>query len=169
MMLRRLILPALLLACPTAWAAPVPEYEMKAAFLYNFASFTEWPEPIVGNFNLCIFGNDPIAGTLLPLEGKPVRNARLKIVQITDTGQAGQCQLVYWSDSGFVNLRRLLHQIADLPVLTVSGDHDSEPNGAMIDLSIENHRLTFSVDVELARRAHLNLSSKMLRLAYRVY
>ncbi|GBG15232.1 uncharacterized protein NMK_2835 [Novimethylophilus kurashikiensis] len=169
MTLPRLTLIALTLASPAVLADPVPEYEMKAAFLYNFASFTEWPEPIAGNFNLCVFSNDPIGNALSSLEGKPIQNARLSVLRITETAQARQCQLLYWSDSGVVNVRRLLQNVADLPILTVSADGESERAGAMINMTVENNKLAFSVDVEPAHRARLNLSSKMLRLAYRVY
>jgi hypothetical protein len=169
MTLRRLTFLALILASPGILADPVPEYEMKAAFLYNFASFTEWPEPIAGNFNLCVFSNDPIGSALAALEGKSVQNAKLSVLRITESAQARQCQLLYWSDAGVVNVRRLLQQVSDLPILTVSADGESGRAGAMINMIVENNKLAFSIDVEPAHRAHLNLSSKMLRLAYRVY
>lgn len=169
MTIRRLILLLMLiLGAPGTWAEPVPEYDMKAAFIYNFASFTEWPEPIVGNFNICIFGDDPIAPSLDAIEGKLVQGAHLTVVRITTTIQARQCHLLYFSEPGRSNARRILNGLAELPILTVTGDNDQEGVGAMISMTLENRKLTFDINYEAARRAHLNLSSKMLRLAQRV-
>lgn len=160
---------AFALGIPCTWADPVPEYDMKAAFLYNFASFTEWPEPIVGNFNLCIFGNDPIGPSLDALEGKLLQGAHLTVVRITADTQARQCHLLYLSDPEHSNTRHMLNGLAELPILTVTGESNQEGPGAMISMTLENRKLTFEVNYEAARRARLSLSSKMLRLAQRVH
>lgn len=168
MTLRRLILVVFILAIPCAWAGPVPEYDMKAAFLYNFASFTEWPEPISGNFNICIFENDPIAPSLMAIEGKPVKGARLAIIRITNIAQARQCHMLYLGESGHANIHRWLNEQAQLPILTVTDDNEPTGTGVMISMMLENKKLSFEVNYELARQAHLSMSSKMLRLAQRV-
>jgi len=158
-----------ILGIPLAEADPIPEYDMKAAFVYNFASFTEWPDPITGSFNLCIFDNDPIAPALETLEGKTIKGVNLTVTHVSSASQAKQCHVLYLGDQTHGNMHRLLNELAELPILTVTDENDLTGSGAMIGMSLENKKLTFDVNREPARRAHLNLSSKMLRLAQRVY
>ena len=60
----------LLPVAPAAWSDGLPEYRLKAAFLYNFAVFTEWPSDVGKTLNLCVFGDDPFGPEIDGLEGK---------------------------------------------------------------------------------------------------
>lgn len=150
-------------------AEPMPEYAMKAAYLYNFALFTEWPALPDDQLNLCILGKDAFGAALDSIDGKIVNGLRLSVHRISGSSRARQCQILFLGTSDRVNFRRLLHDIEDLPVLTVTDNDDLVQAGIMIRMSIENKRLTFEINTEAARRARLAISSKLLRLAKTVY
>lgn len=153
----------------SASADPIPEYAMKAAYLYNFALFTEWPALPDDNLNLCVLGKDPFGTALDAVEGKPVRGLRLTVNRIGKTGSIEHCQILFLRETEGVNIRRLLADLEEAPVLTVTDNDSLMQAGVMIGMTIENKHLTFDINAEAARRAHLSLSSKLLRLARTVY
>lgn len=145
---------------------PVPEYAMKAAFLYNFALFTEWPGQLGGNLNLCVLGHDPFGSALDAIDGKEIKSGRrLTIRHISNPANAVQCHMLYFGAVEVASIGNLLADLGDVPVLTVTDAGES--SGAMIHMWLENKRLVFGVDQDAALRAHLTFSSKMLRLARR--
>jgi hypothetical protein len=165
-MMARWLLSLLALVMPCSLAAePVPEYMMKAALLYNFALFTEWPGRIEGNFNLCILGADPFGPSLDTIDGKPIRGARLTLLRITSPASARQCQVLFLSDAEHINASKLLEDLSDTPILTISDDSRLIEAGVMIGLIMENRRLNFNINTVAARHAHITISSKLLRLA----
>lgn len=168
-MRRAIIALFLLLSLPLQAASPVPEYDMKAAFLYNFAQFTEWPETFSQKFNLCILGVDPFGQALETIEGKQIRGAKLNVMHIASANSASACHMLYFGENERTNIQKILSQLEGMPILTISDSDDLAKFGVMISLRIQDKRLTFEVNNEAARRARLILSSKMLWLARKVY
>lgn len=76
----------MLLFAAAARGADLPEYRLKAAFIYNFAVYTEWPAAVGSKLNLCMLGQDPFGGELQELNGKVI-GARSIAVQPTTTRQ----------------------------------------------------------------------------------
>ena len=76
--------------------------------------------------------------------------------------------MLYLGEPGHANIHRWLNEQAQLPILTVTDDNEPTGTGAMISMMLENKKLSFEVNYELVRQAHLSMSSKMLRLAQRV-
>lgn len=178
--MRRRLLPLLILlagyciALPRqAVADPVPEYAMKAAFLYNFALFTEWPEEVDGSFNLCVLGRDPFGMALESFEGKPLKQARLTILRIATVDnasiQAKQCHLLYVSEPESALTRKVFIALRNTQVLTVTDTDNLLESGAMIGMRLEGKHLVFDINYTAAQRSRLILSSKMLQLARKVY
>src|ERR1700691_3755800 len=103
-MLRRARLPAWCLALAlTAFATAavsddLPEYRLKAAFLYNFALFTEWPADIGSTLNLCVYGRDPFGEEINALQGKPAGNRRIVVHRVTRVEGLSVCQVVFITD-----------------------------------------------------------------------
>ena len=152
----------------SAPADPMPEYSMKAAFLYNFALFTEWPQLPEDSLNLCVLGKDPLGTALDAVEGKQINGLRLTVSRIK-IGSVRNCQILFLGEAEGVNIRRLLVDLEEVPVLTVTDNESLLQAGVMIGLTVENKRLTFDINAEAAQRAHLSISSKLLRLARNVY
>lgn len=168
------LLLSIALACSMAQsrslaAESMPEYAMKAAYLYNFALFTEWPALPDDQLKLCLLGKDSFGAALDNLDGKPVNGLHLSVNRIASLSDARHCQILFLGETQGVNIRRLLLDIEDAPVLTVTDNEDLLQAGVMIRMSLENKRLTFEINTEAARRARLSISSKLLRLAKNVY
>ena len=143
------------------------EVQVKAAFIYNFALFTNWPADVMqadAPMVVCVTAQHPLQAALQKLTGKPVRGHRLEIRKINDGAIAGCHVLVF--DARASNGVRV---DPATPVLTVS-DSPKSPRAAgsldpMIALTLHDDRVVFDIDAAAARQAHLQLSSQLLRLA----
>ena len=158
-----------MLACaPPAWSDDLPEYRLKAAFLYNFAAFTEWPAEVGATLNLCIHGQDPFGAEIDPLNGKTV-GARSVAVQrkAADESLKG-CHIVFVPAAAIGQLPRVLDSLRGLPVLTVADSPGAARQGAALNMSLVQSKVSFEANLDAARAARLNLSSKLLRLATEV-
>lgn len=145
------------------------EYPLKAAFIYNFATFTDWPAATGNTLHLCVAGKNPFGNALDSLEGKMVGNMRVKIKLSAEGESLRSCQVLFISAAEQSNIGRLLEEIKGVPVLTVAEGAGMTQQGVIIALFMEQKRITFEVNLEAARRARLNISSRLLRLARVVY
>jgi YfiR/HmsC-like len=103
----------LMLACSVlTYAAPpaepiVDEYQVKAAFLFNFAKFVEWPSEAFSDSNaplvITVFGEDPFNGSLEAVKGKFVNNRKLTIRRVRDIQDIGKCNVLFVSPSAKKN------------------------------------------------------------------
>jgi hypothetical protein len=145
-----------------ALAQGVPEHEMKAAYLYNFAVYTEWPTPS-DSLNMCVLGQSPVAAALKALDGKITKNRRVTVATLTSLSTIKRCHVLFISERDIANMRQISGELGDSPVLTVT-DVPGIP-GIVITLQVINQRLVFDVNLPLARTLNLSLSSEFLRLA----
>lgn len=168
------VLLALLLYNPASSSAAAldsPEYRVKAAFMYNFARFVQWPAAEngqAGNFTLCVLGHDPFGEALNSLAGKQVRDQELDIRRIDDPALIDGCQLVFIGSDNSDSLDSILAGLGDHPVLTVSDMDGFTDSGGIIQFRLEDNKVRFSINIDAARRAGLSISSKLLSLASRV-
>ena len=169
---------ASVLGCAIAWLAASParaqpptptEYQIKAAFLYNFARFVTWPTTAFADsaspFVFGILGSDPFGAELdeavkgHEIEGRPVRfNASVR-------SGAGSCQLLFVGASEAENLSSLLAALRARPILTVADILDFARQGGHIQFVTEGSKVRFEINVGSADRARLKIGSKLLRLA----
>lgn len=150
-------------------AAPVQEYELKAAFIYNFARFTTWPATQSGNVRLCVMGKDNFGRSLDSIEGKRINELSLTVHHVEHAEAAKTCQILYLGASDNLNAGDVLKQLEVTPVLTVTDDAEIFQMGTMIGMNVENKRIVFDVRNGLVRRAQLSVSSQLLRLARQVH
>lgn len=169
MMRNRLIFTALWMVALSATADPVPEYEMKATYLYNFALYTEWPAGMGDTLNLCVFGEHHFGESLSRLQGKTVNQKQLNIRYVLGYDDVHECQMVFMGEKENRYASRLLAKTGDTPMLTVTEGALSPGSGVMISMALEENKLAFYVNASAARRAGLTVSSKLLRLAKTVY
>jgi hypothetical protein len=164
------LLALLCLLCP---ARPVradgpPEYRLKAAFVYNFALFTEWPAEVGATLHLCITGTDPFGPEIDALQGKAV-GGRSLAVHRKDAGESlAGCQIVFVAASAIGSLPRVLDSLRGRPVLTVADSPGAARRGAALNLAADQDRVSFEANLQAARSAGLLLSTKLLRLATEV-
>ena len=173
-MMRR-VLSGLIVALNLAWGAcaqtapAIPEYAMKAAYLYNFALLTTWPSAAPADpFTLCLYGQDSFGPALQVLNGKEVNGQKIQIRQIERIENALQCRLIFINETNEGRVARLVNTVGRAPILTVIDDGVARPAGAMISLAPENRRLTFEVNASAIKQANLQVSSRLLQLAAKV-
>ena len=153
---------------PAARSGELPEYRLKAAFVYNFIAFTDWPAAAGNTLNLCIYGLDPFGKEIDPLNGR-VLGARTLVVQRSPTlGSLRGCQIVFVADSAMDELPRLLASLRGQPVLSVADSPGAVRQGVILNMNLAHGRVSFEANLGAARTAGLNLSSKLLRLATEV-
>lgn len=160
---------ALAAAWPAVRAQDPGEYRLKAAFLYNFTLFTEWPDEVGTPIVLCIHGSDPFGRELDALQGKTV-GVRTLAVQRKAPGESLKgCQVVFIASTSIAGLARVLDELRGLPVLTVADSPGAAGRGVALNMSLASNRVAFEANLQAARSARLVLSSKLLRLATEVY
>jgi len=153
----------------TARAEPVPEYVMKATYLYNFALYTEWPASVGDTINICVLGHEPFGSALDTINGKQVNNLALNISRVSSTSNLKLCQMVFIGEGELANAQKVIDLLGDAPVLTVMEGSAPPHFGVIVSMIVEDRKLVFNINASAARRARLNISSKLLRLARSVY
>ncbi len=148
--------------------AASPEYRVKAGFLYNFISFTEWPPKVGSPLPLCVYGENPFGTELEALEGKTVGGRSLTIRITRNLEELKGCRVVFVASSAIDSLPRILDTLQGEPVLTVADTADALDRGVEINMSIRQGKVAFAVNLAATRQAQLMLSSKLLRLASEV-
>ncbi len=169
---RRVISIWLLMLLPSAlWGGvvAVPEYTLKAAYLYNFAQLTEWPAEAEmaesEEFRVCSYGTEGWGDALEGLSGKEVASRSIRVRSVREPGEARQCDLLFIGEGDPRRAAWLIGSVRGMPVLTVS---DSPGVDAMLTILTEERRLAFRVNLHSARESKLRLSSKLLNLARHV-
>ncbi len=153
---------------PQALSEELPEYRLKAAFIYNFALFTEWPANIGTTLNLCVFGKDPFGEEIDPLQGKKVGDRSVAVHRKASVESLKGCQIVFIAGSATANLPRVLDSLRGTAVLTVADSPGAAAQGVALNMGVVQNKITFEANLQAARAAGLNLSSKLLRLATEV-
>ena len=145
------------------------EYLIKAAFLYNFAKFTQWPDAAFGGpqapLRVCVLGADPFGTALDSIVGKSVRNREVVTARLAAGSDAGGCHLLFVAESEQDRLSGILEGLVAQPILTISDMTDFAKSGGMINLKVAENRIKFSINLGVARDAALNFSSRLLNLA----
>ncbi len=152
--------------------APRPgEYDVKAAFLYNFAKFVKWPEEqtLGPTFIVAVLGEDPFRGILeKTLTGKTILERTVEVRRLSTPEAAGKVQILFIGSSEKPRLADILKTLEGRSVLTV-GEMDSfSDRGGMITFKLKNDIVRFDINLAQVERAHLKMSSQLIRLAERV-
>lgn len=161
----------LLFALPSVFSQQKPsEYQVEAAYLYNFGRFTEWPARITaaktGPFNICILGDDPFGPTLdKTVAGETIRNQSVATRRISRPDESADCQILFISSSEANRLNKIIEALDKTPVLTVSDIPQFSQRRGMIQFVLEENRIRFEVNLTATQRAGLNLSSDLLKVA----
>lgn len=148
----------------------IEEYQVKAAFLYNFAKFVEWPsrafqtpqDPIT----ICVLGHNPF-GTALEevIHGKSIGGRGIVFRQVNEAEQANSCQILFVSAEDNKRYRSMCVNLKPVGILTVGEAQGFAVDGGVINLKLDGGRVHFAINVEASERAQLHISSKLLSLA----
>jgi hypothetical protein len=148
----------------------VPEYQVKATYLYNFGRFVQWPPNATAakgdSFSICILGQDPFGATLDStvagemLDGKP-----LAVKRISTARNAGECRILFISSTEENHLKEILVALDESGILTVSDMPAFSRRGGMIQFVLEGDRVRFEINLTKVETAKLTLSSELLKVA----
>lgn len=164
---------AFLSICAIAQAAEPPalsEYQLKAAFLYNFAKFVEWPSRALPesspSLTLCVLGEDPFGSDLdQTIEGKTINGKVLVSRRFKGIQGLEVCQILFISASERRRMGQILEALKDLSLLTISETDRFAKLGGVINFTMEQNKIRFEINVDAAERKGLKISSKLLKLA----
>jgi hypothetical protein len=159
-------------SAPPLWSQSDPassEHRLKAAFVYRFPQFVEWPANVLdqrATLDICVASPNPFGSTLEDLvAGETLNGRRLAVRQVDRRDTMDGCRVLYVpGDSAEAALAR----VADRPVLTVGESPRFLDEGGVILLRLVDRRVRFEVNAIAAERAGLRLSSQLLRLALSV-
>jgi hypothetical protein len=168
----RFLLLALLLAAPALAAAPAAsEYDVKAAFLYNFTKFVDWPSEAFSDpssLRICVLGEDPFGKSLQAVTDEQVGGHKLIVTRTESLARPAGCQVLFISRSEREKLPQILAALKDAPVLTVADTNGFADRGVIINFVLEGSKVRFEINTDAADRAKIKISSKLLQLAKRI-
>jgi hypothetical protein len=157
--------PATVLAAGDTVAASV----LKAAFIFNFAKFSQWPADALGpgqRLALCVVGDAAVADALThTIQGRSIEGRQLTVTLRKADESAAGCHLLYVSASEIKRAAGLLQSARGASVFTVSDGDGFAESGGVAQLIVENDRMRFAINIAAAQRGRLNISSKLLSLA----
>jgi hypothetical protein len=142
------------------------EYQVKAAFLYNFVKFVEWPSAQTGEVGICVIGKDPFGESLdRAVEGKSLEGRPFAVRRIGEIAEARGCHMLFVGRSESKRAAEIAAAARGLGALTVSDIEGFAGQGGMIAFLVADHRVRFQINAANAAGAGLKISSKLLQLA----
>jgi len=153
-----------------AQASSPGEYQLKAAFLFNFAKFIDWPPSSFtdarSDFSICILGADPFGPAMDQLlQGKMIADRHVSVERTSQVAGARHCQMVFVSSSEKPRVREILDGLRGTNALVVGDTDGFAAAGGAIQFAIEDNRVRFLINTDATDRAGLKVSSKLLSLA----
>jgi YfiR/HmsC-like len=146
------------------------EFQVKAAYIYNFGKFVKWPAVApsnqTGTFTICVLDGDPFGDTLQStLGGEAVGGKPVAIKRLSKPDEAVACHILFISSAQGKSLRGILTAVDQASVLTVSDMPDFSRRGGMIQFVLEGNRIRFEINLESAEKSHLVFASELLKVA----
>jgi hypothetical protein len=145
------------------------EYPVKAAFLYNFMRYVQWPERSAAEMTVCILGRDPFGPAIdRALVGKAVGGRQVTVRRLATAATSQACAVLFVPASAMREWGAAHSRLGGEPVLTVGETRGFTEAGGVIGFVVEANRLQFEVNQSAADAARLRLSSRLLGLAHSV-
>ena len=145
------------------------EYKVKAAYLYNFIKFVDWPSESMENTDLpiriCVLGKNPFGDLLSPLEEKRAKDRPLVLESRDGVEEAGDCHVLFISSSESRYLPRLIKRIGKKSILTVGEMKGFAEQGGIIGFVIRDGKVRLEINHKSAKQAGLEVSAKLLEIA----
>ena len=153
--------------------AAAPEVRIKAAFLYKFCGFVEWPpasfaEP-AAPFTIGVLGADALADELARVvEGRAVAERPVLVRKLRRGASLAGLQVLFVGGQDAARLADILQGAKGLPLLTVTETRDRQAEGSMINFVLVDDKVRFDVALPPAEAGHLRISSRLLAVARKV-
>jgi hypothetical protein len=145
------------------------EYQIKAAFLYNFAQFTDWPSAAFANTNapfyIGILGDDPFDGSLdETIQGETINGHKIVAVRSQRIEDLKNCQIIFVCKSEKKRVGEILTELDSRPILTVSEIDGFAQRGGNINFFLAGTKVRFEINPGAAQSDGLKISSQLLSL-----
>jgi len=146
------------------------EYQLKAAFLFHFAQFVEWPPDAFKNaaapLTYCTVGENPFNGALEnALSGKNIGTHPIRVEHVKQARELQSCQILFIGIAEKKRLASTLESVKGTPVLTVGESEHFVEQGGIIGFCQEENKIRFEINLGAAGSARLKISAKLLSLA----
>ena len=143
------------------------EYLLKAAFLFHFTTFIDWPDGVLADdrLEIGIIGQDPFGEALRTIEGKLVQGRKIVIRRSQNVKNLDSCAVMFIARSEQHRLREILAEMNGHSVLTVSDIEGFARRWGVINFTMAANRVRFEINTSAAERARLRVSSRLLRVA----
>jgi hypothetical protein len=142
---------------------------LKAVFIYNFAKFTRWPDETWAqngsSLQICAIGYDPLVNALIRLHGMPLKEHPVNVELKENTAQLDSCHVLYLANTLNHETSQITHTLRTTPILTISEIPSFAESGGMIEIYHNDGRIRFKINLQNAREAGLDFSSRLLKLA----
>lgn len=153
----------------SAQAQAANEYQVKAAFLFNFVKFIEWPADSLGEgatFIIGVVGDDPFGSALdQAVAGKYVNGRQLAVRRLKWNENLRACHMIFISSTEQKHLAQILGSLRGAAVLTVGDVGQFNQQGGIINFIMETNKVRFEINAAAGEQARLKISSKLLALA----
>jgi hypothetical protein len=159
---------ALVLLGRTAVAQDVTEPALKAAFIYNFARFTTWPvdAPASDSFIICVLNDSAVAEALeRAVAGRSLTERPITVSVVAPAAPKRACRVLYVAGLPVTRVAEVVSELRESPVLTISNIEGFASAGGMTQFFFEHGQLRFRIQLESAKRAGLQISSRLLIMA----
>lgn len=164
-------LAALWLLASSALAASKEE-DLKAAYVYNFSKFSQWPKSAFADtreqLNLCYLKESSLGGSLNALSGNPANGRKIQVSEVTNSSTDATCHILYVGKENPQEYPKLNNILRDNPVLIIADEAKTQAWRFSINLKYDSNKIRFDVNLIEAERRHLELSSFLLKLAKNV-
>jgi hypothetical protein len=167
---RRLLLAGLVASLMPSSAAAESENQVKAAFLFNFARYVEWPASAfpgeTAPVRLCLLTGSAFQQVVTDaVSGRSVGRRPVAVEKVEGLEAAAGCHLLFLDDAGAWPASRVAERLAELAVFTISDDAGFAAEGGIANFILVDSKIRFEINPSAARRAGLKISSSLLRLA----
>jgi hypothetical protein len=154
-------------------AAPVSANSVKAAFLYKFAGYVEWPESAAGAggpITIGVAGAEPFAAELAEItRGRTVGGRPINVRRVADEDSFDGLQILFIANQARGNARGLLASARSRPILTVTESAGALADGSIINFTQDKDRVRFEISLYAAEQSMLKLNSRLLAVADSVH
>lgn len=143
--------------------------QVRAAFIYNFAKFVEWPAHTFASgaapLHLCALSGSNKAARLDLIDGRSAQGHPIVLQWISNAQQAGGCQILYLTRADIASHRQLMPAIQHWPILTIGENEAFINQGGMVALFVDRDHVRFSINQSAAQVSGLKISARLLQLA----
>ena len=169
--MRKTLLSAIAVALLTAQMASAAddglEYQVKAAFLFNFLKFVEWPSaPTDLPWVIGILGRDPFGGVLEEtVRGKTVNGRKVEVRRFAHPADVKECNIVFIGRADFERMVMQAQPVLQQPGLLTVGEAPAFlKSGGIINFYLQENRVHFEIQPSAAHTAGLRVSAQLLKL-----